>query len=128
MKEQVIVCVDDENIVLNSLEMQLRRLSNGKVLLEFAESAADALELIETLNKEGKEVTLLISDWLMPGMKGDELLAKVHVKYPKIKKVLLTGQADANAKTRVTAIPGLVLNKPWKEQDIKNLLVYLSAK
>ena len=37
----------------------------------------------------------------MPGIKGDEFLIRVHQKYPKIVKVMLTGQADEVAIERV---------------------------
>ena len=40
---------------------------------------------------------IIVSDWLMPGMKGDEFLIQVHQKFPHIVKVLLTGQADSEA-------------------------------
>jgi DNA-binding NtrC family response regulator len=125
MGKQVIVCVDDESIVLNSLEMQLRRLLGDSVHFEFAENAVDAYDIIDELNSEGKKIALVITDWLMPGMKGDELLLKIHRKYPRIKKVLLTGQADPSALEHVLKISGVVLHKPWKEQDILSIIEHV---
>jgi DNA-binding NtrC family response regulator len=122
MKKQVILCVDDESIVLKSLEMQLRKMYGQTYILEFAENAIDALDILEELLEERADIRLIISDWQMPGMKGDELLLKIHKKSPQIKKVLLTGQADEMAMSRVKQIPGTVLHKPWTEEDIRNLL------
>ena len=63
---------------------------------------------------------MLVSDWLMPGIKGDELLIKVHQKYPKIIKVMLTGQADAAALQRAVKEADLYccLYKPWKSKEL----------
>ncbi|RKZ38234.1 MAG: response regulator, partial [Gammaproteobacteria bacterium] len=100
MDERVILCVDDEEIVLNSLEMQFKEQLGEEYTYEFAENAEDALEIIEELNEENVKILVVISDWLMPGLKGDEFLIKVHQKFPRIVKVLLTGQADEQAVER----------------------------
>jgi CheY-like chemotaxis protein len=120
MAEQVILCVDDEEIVLNSLEMQLREQLGDKYLYEFAENAEDALEIIEELDAEDIQILVIVSDWLMPGLKGDEFLIKVHEKFPKIIKVLLTGQADEDAVERARAKANLhrCIHKPWDSREL----------
>ncbi|EDN70130.1 two-component response regulator [Beggiatoa sp. PS] len=120
MPEQVILCVDDEEIVLNSLEMQLKEQLGEKYTYEFAENAEDALEIIEELNAEDIQILVIVSDWLMPGIKGDEFLIKVHQKFPKIIKVLLTGQADEKAVERARAQANLhkCIHKPWKTNEL----------
>ena len=62
---------------------------------------------------------MVVSDWLMPGIKGDELLIKVHQKYPKIITVMLTGQADVDAVERAVEEADLYccLYKPWKAKS-----------
>jgi CheY-like chemotaxis protein len=121
MPEKVILCVDDEVIVLNSLEMQLKDHFGEKYLYEFAENANDAFEIIEELDDdEGVEILVIVSDWLMPGLKGDEFLIKVHEKFPHIVKVLLTGQADEKAVERAKAHANLhrCIHKPWKTNEL----------
>ena len=120
MAEQIILCVDDEEIVLNSLEMQLKEQFGEKYIYEFAENAEDALEIIEELNEENIEVLVIVSDWLMPGLKGDEFLIKVHQKFPNIVKVLLTGQADKEAVERAKVLANLhkCIHKPWKTSEL----------
>jgi|JFJP01.1.fsa_nt_gi Response regulator containing CheY-like receiver, AAA-type ATPase, and DNA-binding domains len=66
-------------------------------LYEFAESAAEALEIIDEFCEDEVNILVIVSDWLMPGMKGDELLIKIHQKYPQIVTVMLTGKADQAA-------------------------------
>ncbi len=120
MSEKVILCVDDEEMILNSLGDQLRRHFGDQYIYEFAESADEALEVIDELNKDEVSIIVIVSDWLMPGMKGDEFLIQVHQKFPGIIKVMLTGHADAKAIERVQKGADLhrCLSKPWTEEDL----------
>ena len=115
MSQSVILCVDDEKVVLDSLKIQLKREFGDNYIYEFAENADDALEIIAELEKENKTILVIVSDWLMPGIKGDEFLIRVHEKHPDIVKVMLTGQADENAITKVKEQANLhaCLYKPW---------------
>ncbi len=120
MSEKVILCVDDESIVLNSLEMQLKDQFGDQYIYEFAESAEEALEIMEEFTDENLELLVIVSDWLMPGLKGDEFLIKVHKKFPKIVKVLLTGQADEEAVQRAKDEANLhrCIHKPWQVEEL----------
>jgi CheY-like chemotaxis protein len=120
MPRAVILCVDDEAVILKSLEIELQSAFGDTYLYEFAESGDEALEIIDELNGEEVQLLIIVSDWLMPGMKGDELLIKVHQNYPKIHKVMLTGQADEQAVDRAKQHANLYryLQKPWNSQEL----------
>ncbi|WP_017303750.1 response regulator [Spirulina subsalsa] len=120
MTKPIILCVDDEAVVLNSLKIQLRNAFQDTYLYEMAESANEALEIIEEYRSEGADVIVIVSDWLMPGIKGDEFLIQVHQKYPKVVKILLTGQADQSAieRAREEAELHSYLAKPWNSDDL----------
>ena len=120
MSESVILCVDDEEIVSNSLEMQLKEELGDEYIYEFAENAEEALEVIDELDAENIQVLVIVSDWLMPGLKGDEFLIRVHEKFPKIIKILLTGQADEEAVEHARAKANLhkCIFKPWESRDL----------
>ncbi len=124
MPKKAIICVDDEQIVLSSLRDQLLQHFGNNYLYEFAESADEALEVIEELNQEDIHVVLVVSDWLMPNMKGDELLIRVHERFPRTVKVLLTGQADSEAVDRVKRLANLnyCIHKPWDETTLVTVL------
>jgi CheY-like chemotaxis protein len=115
-----ILFVDDEGVILETLKEQLKRLFGQEYLYEAASDADEAWEILEDLMGQGIEVLIIVSDWLMPGMKGDEFLVQVHQKYPKIVKVLLTGQADeiAIAHAKQAANLHRCLYKPWTEQEL----------
>ncbi|EDN71317.1 sensory transduction histidine kinase [Beggiatoa sp. PS] len=120
MKTPVILCVDDEQILLDSLKHQLS-LEFGKVYqIETAESGEEALELIEELLEENTEIPLIISDELMSGIKGHELLAQIHDILPSTLKILLTGNIDASALGKAINSAKLYryMSKPWEPTDL----------
>ncbi|MEM9217571.1 MAG: response regulator [Cyanobacteria bacterium P01_F01_bin.150] len=120
MAKSVILCVDDEKVVLDSLKTQLREAFGNSYQYEMAEDAEDALELIDELFQDEIPLLIIVSDWLMPGMKGDEFLIRVHQQFPRIIKVLLTGQADEDAIARAQTEANLFrcLAKPWSEDEL----------
>jgi len=121
MKKPVILCVDDEPVVLTSLKDQILRYIGDDYLVEVTESGEEALEVLKDLVAEGSEVPLIISDQIMPGMKGDELLIRIHDRYPQSLKIFLTGQADATAVGNAVNRANLYryIAKPWDEADFK---------
>ncbi|MDT8323432.1 MAG: response regulator [Bacteroidota bacterium] len=120
MMKKAILCVDDEPIVLNSLRTQLKRNFGDNYTYEIAENADDAWEVIEELVEEGVEILLIVSDWLMPGVKGDEFLIRVHRHHPAIITFMLTGQADETAveNARRNAALRACFHKPWQENEL----------
>lgn len=120
MSKKAILCVDDEKIVLLSLRDQLTHHFGNQYIYEFAESADEALEVIEELNEDEIKILIIVSDWLMPNMKGDEFLIRVHQQFPDIVTVLLTGQADeqAIARTQKNANLHRYIPKPWDEETL----------
>ncbi len=120
MSKPAIICVDDENVVLLSLRDQLTEYLGTEYLIETAESGSEALEIIAELTAENIEVPLVISDQIMPGMTGDQLLTAVHEQHPDTLNILLTGQADTDAVGRAVNNSGLYhyIPKPWEKQAL----------
>ena len=117
MNEQqgILLCVDDEVMILHSLRDQLRTTYGKQHLIEIAESAEEGLEILDELSEDGLIPLVIISDWLMPGMKGDEFLIQAHQRFPYVIKVMLSGQADEKAITRAKDLANLheFISKPW---------------
>ncbi len=120
MSKPVILCVDDERMVLDSLRTQLAAEFGNAYTYEGAEDAEEALDVISEIYDDEASVVVIISDWLMPGIKGDELLIRIHEKYPNVIKIMLTGQADEVAIERAIKEANLhrCLSKPWSEAEL----------
>lgn len=121
MKEKVsVICVDDEFIVLRGLKSQLKSKFGRDLLVETVESGEEALELYDELISEGYEIPLVISDQIMPGIKGDELLIKLFGINPEMKTILLTGQASPEAVGNALNNANLFryIGKPWEVEDL----------
>ena len=117
---RALVCVDDDLRMLQSLREQLVRGLGDGCTIELASSGEEALQLLADLAAEGIEVPLLISDHIMPGMRGTELLTRAHRIYPQMLTILLTGQADVDAVAQAVNRANLyrLLTKPWQEVDL----------
>lgn len=116
-----LICVDDEPIILLALKQELKlRLADKTIAVDTFIRAQEALTRIDDYVQRGVEVILIISDWLMPGMGGEEFLLKVHEKHPGIPVVLVTGQADENEIARLKEEVSLqaVIRKPWTASQL----------
>jgi len=116
----VLLCVDDEIIVLTALKDQLRRAFGNEFHIDVAESAEEGLELLDELSDQGHRLLVIVSDWLMPGMKGDEFLVQAHQRFPTVVKIMLSGQAQQEAVDRAKREGGLhdFLSKPWNAAEL----------
>jgi CheY-like chemotaxis protein len=116
MTPSAILCVDDEPLILLSLKMELKSHFQERYLYETSSSAEEAFDVITELEAEGVQLILVISDWQMPGMRGDEFLHQVRLTHPAVHTVLITGHATPEALDRVRNdhLADLVLIKPWK--------------
>ena len=120
MTKDCIVCVDDDIAVLNSLKQQLKRFYQNKYLLEFADNPQEAIEIIKDLVAKKYVIPVIISDYIMAGMNGDEFFAAIQNIAQAANKILLSGQADLNGiihsinKSHLYAF----IPKPWEEGDL----------
>ncbi|WP_321846572.1 response regulator [Paraburkholderia bannensis] len=85
-----VVYVDDEELARKYFARSAG--SDYEVLL-----AASADEAIAILRSEGARVTILLTDFRMPGRHGGELLRQVAQEYPQIVRILVTAYADKDA-------------------------------
>jgi DNA-binding NtrC family response regulator len=112
-KNQTIVIVDDEEMVLTSLNSFLSL--ETKYQIKTFTSAKKALEFIKK-----NDVGLVVSDYLMPEMDGITFLAKVKEIKPQVPRIILTGYADKENAIKAINDVGLFqyIEKPWNNEDI----------
>lgn len=120
MGNRIVLCVDDEESVLNSLEMDLSS-TEMDFAVELAMNGNEALELINELTEEGHELAVVVSDFIMPEMKGDALLINIHEQFPAVVNILLTGQSQIEGVTNAINKASLYryIEKPWQKEDLR---------
>lgn len=120
MSRAAIICIDDDPVILRSLGEQLKRSLDNNYDIELVDSEVEALALCAELEAEKIDIPVIICDQMMPKITGDRLLIELHALYPKTLKILLTGQAEADAVGNLVNAAALYryLTKPWNETDL----------
>ncbi|HEY9728776.1 MAG TPA: response regulator [Chroococcales cyanobacterium] len=121
MRKPVIICTDDELTILDSLKIELKKALGDDYLIETAIGGEETLELVSDLIKDEYEIILVICDYIMPDIKGDELLKQIHSICPRTLKIMLTGQADIAGVSNAIKHAKLYryIAKPWQKEDLK---------
>ena len=95
----LILVVDDEPDVEVLFRQQFRRdLRDGRFNMDFAQSAAAALDCVH--NAGDASLILILSDINMPGMSGLELLPKAKALRPDVPVIMITAYGDAETKRK----------------------------
>ncbi|AMW29346.1 MULTISPECIES: PAS domain S-box protein [Arthrospira] len=120
MTKPVILCVDDEPMILDTLRRLLRRTLGGKYRFEFAGSGNEGIKLAQELIEAGEELAVVISDYMMPGLRGDEVLKVIHHLSPHTMNIMLTGHADIDGVFNAIQYAKLYryISKPWENEDL----------
>ena len=121
MARPIILAVDDDVSVLESVVQDLRRYYGAEYRILRAASGQAALDILDQLKTRQEAVALLVSDQRMPGMTGVEFLEHARDLFPEARRVLLTAYADTEAAIRAinTARIHYYLNKPWDPPEEK---------
>lgn len=108
----IVLFVDDERSVLDSLRLVLRKEPYQVMVADSAEAGMAILE------KHG--VAVVVSDERMPGVTGAVFLAQVRERFPKTVRIMLTGQATLEAVVHAINEGQIYryLSKPIKNDDL----------
>jgi thioredoxin reductase (NADPH) len=117
----VIVTVDDDPSVSRAVARDLRRRYGERNRIVRAESGTDALDALRQMKLRGEEVAVILADYRMPAMNGNEFLEQAMDVYPFARRVLLTAYQDTGA--AIDAINRVDLDhyllKPWDPPEEK---------
>ena len=121
MDKPVILTIDDDPAVLQTISRDLRKQYGERFRIVRADSGATALEAAQQLKLRGNTVALFLADQRMPGMSGVEFLNQGVDIFPAAKRALLTAYADTNAAIDAinTAQLDYYLLKPWDPPEEK---------
>jgi two-component system cell cycle sensor histidine kinase/response regulator CckA len=111
-----ILVVEDDPHVLRFLTRMLGSMGHDPVLQ--AAHPAEALRLWQT---HRHQISLLISDFVMPGKTGDQLALQMRRDKPDLKVLLVSGNNPDSLHSAIPLIPGQsFLQKPFTVRDLKN--------
>ncbi len=115
-----ILVVDDEPLVCDAVKMMLD--FDGHVV-KTASNAKDALAMFEE-----DHFDLIITDFEMPAMKGDELAAAIKARAPNQPVVMITAyaemlQASANPLRGVD----LIISKPFLLENLREAIAKVTS-
>lgn len=111
-----ILFVDDDQFIRKALR-RLLMSSRKDWDVEFAKSGKNALELLET-----QEFSVIVSDMRMPGMDGAELLTRVAASYPKMIRIILSGQSEQDAFEKAAEHAHHYLAKPCSIEELEEAI------
>ena len=115
MAKPVIMTLDDDMSVLNSIERDLRSRYGQDYRIIPINEGKTALDYLKKLEQRSGTVALFLVDQRMPELSGVEFLMEAIQVYPQAKRVLLTAYADTQAAIDSINEVGLnyYLMKPW---------------
>ncbi len=111
-----VLIVDDEAAVLRSVTRALRKESY------IIEATSSPLEALECVRKQTYAVVL--SDHMMPEMRGTDLLRQVRKVSPDTVRIILTGHADSHTLEQAVNEGEIYrfLAKPWDDGHMRRLI------
>ena len=115
-----ILVVDDEPLVCDAVKMMLD--FDGHVV-KTAGSGKAALRMLEE-----EEFDVVITDFEMPGMKGDELAAAIKARAPQQAVVMITAYAEMlRASGNPLTGADLLISKPFLLEDLRAAVAKVTA-
>ncbi len=111
-----ILLVDDDNMILLSLEEMLKR--EGYTIL----TALNGQEALAILKKQ--PLALIICDQRMPNMTGIEVLKQAQIIQPDTERIIFTGYSDIETILQAINIGQVsqFILKPWEEASLKQTI------
>lgn len=114
---RTVLFVDDEQPIRNAIERMY--LERDDVRCLFAASGPEGLEILER-----EEVWVVVSDYLMPGMRGIEFLSRAKTLRPDAVRIMMTAYADISI--AIDAINKSeayrFVTKPWNNQELMSVI------
>jgi len=110
-----ILLVEDEAMVRAVAERALTR--QGYQVLT-ATNGEEALEVLESSEREGRTIDLLISDVVMPMMDGPTLVGHARERFPTLPILFMSGYAEEQLRSSITIEHVSFLPKPFSVQQL----------
>ena len=111
-----VLLVEDEAALRSALVRQLEARDYRVI------PAASGHEALAILKEKGLTIDLLLTDVMMPGLLGPELVAITRLRWPAVGCVYMTGGADDRALQLIQASDTPWLKKPFTSAELREAL------
>ena len=113
-----ILLVDDHRDILRLLHSTLDTLKKKEIRMFDAPSGEEAL-----LESGRHKIDLLITDYMLPGISGVELMHKVRARHPEVKTIFITGMTDKKKRDEMLNAGALaIFDKPVPLADFLDVV------
>jgi HD-like signal output (HDOD) protein len=113
---KTLLFVDDEPKLLQGLQRQLRPMRH-EWDMNFVEGGQKALDFMAV-----RSVDIIVSDMMMPGMDGSQLLSEVVKRHPQTVRIILSGQSGCEAILRLVGPAHQYLSKPCDADELRKAI------
>ncbi len=111
-----LLFVDDEPRILQALQRQLYGM-RSEWKMNFVDSGAKALDHLGAAPAD-----VIVSDMMMPGMDGAQLLTEVAKRHPNTVRIVLSGHADRESVLRLVGPAHQYLSKPCDAEELRGAI------
>src|ERR1041385_6203180 len=111
-----LLFVDDEPKVLQALQRQLHGMRH-EWKMDFLSDGNKALAFMEK-----SPVDVIVTDMMMPGMDGAQLLTEVNKRHPNTVRIVLSGHADRESVMRLVGPAHQYLSKPCDAEELRSAI------
>jgi signal transduction histidine kinase len=113
---ETILVAEDEGAIRNLIEDVLS--SQGYRVI----TAADGVEALDLVHKNGGEIDLVITDVVMPRLSGPEMVQRLQVDRPGTKVIFMSGYAKQGSLTAIQHEEAEILEKPFSPQTVLTMV------
>ena len=111
-KSDIVLVVDDDPMILRLITVALASAGLITIVAENGAAGFDSFVALE------ERISLIITDVMMPGMGGVEMVTAILARNPHVKVLLISGYSDAAIHLPSAARDFPFLRKPFRVEDL----------